>query len=223
MSRPAPARAGVIFDIDGTLVDSNYQHCLAWWHSFRDEGYDVSAADIHRCIGMGSDRLVEHLLGHSDDAVGKAHGRHYAPNLQQLRAFPEAAPLLADSRNLGLAVLLASSAPEDEVEALLDAIGNREDVDVVTASADAEESKPAPDIIEVALERIGLPPSSCIMVGDTVWDVAAAERAGMPCIGVLSGGISAAELQEAGAVEVYRDVRHLRQCLRESGIGRLAG
>ncbi|GAC1328025.1 MAG: HAD family hydrolase [Mycobacteriales bacterium] len=215
-------RAGVLFDVDGTLVDTNYLHVLAWWHAFRDADHDVSMTDIHRSIGMGSDTLVEHLLGREDEHAAAAHTHHYAPYLEQLRPFPQAAETLRAVKALGLQVVLATSASEDEVESLTKAIGADDAIGEVTSSADAETSKPAPDILQVALERSGLRPEDTLMVGDTVWDIEAARKAGLDCIAVLSGGISRSELEQAGAVAVYDNVAALLDDLDASPIGRLA-
>jgi len=216
------ARAGVLFDVDGTLVDTNYLHVLAWWAAFRDAGHDVSMTDIHRSIGMGSDTLVEHLLGGPDEHAATAHTHHYAPYLDQLRPFPKAAEVLRAVKELGLEVVLATSASEDEVASLTKAIDADDAIDEVTSSADAQTSKPAPDILQVALDRSGLSPAAAVMVGDTVWDVEAARKAGLDCVALLSGGISQSELTEAGAVAVYDDVAALLADLEASPIGRLA-
>ncbi|MDQ6650755.1 MAG: HAD family hydrolase [Actinomycetota bacterium] len=221
MTRTDP-RAGVLFDVDGTLVDTNYLHVLAWWHAFRDAGHDVSMTRIHRSIGMGSGTLVEHLLGAPDERAVTAHTHHYAPYLEQLRPFPRAAEALRAVKALGLEVVLATSASEDEVSSLTEAIDADDAVDEVTSSADAESSKPAPDILQVALERRGLAPERALMVGDTVWDVEAARKAGLECVAVLSGGISRAELEEAGAIAVYDDIAALLDNLEAGPIGRLA-
>ncbi len=222
MASNSPTR-GVLFDIDGTLVDTNYPHVLAWWHAFRTAGYVVAMSDIHRKVGMGADQLVSALIDKDDEQVATGHRHFYAPHLEQLQPFAGAAELLRATAGLGLTVILASSAEQEEVDALTAALGADDVITVVTSSADAEASKPSPDILETALSKAGLRAADCLVVGDTVWDVAAASTAGMPCIGVLSGGISAAELAGAGAVEVYRDAADLLEKLAESRIGQLAG
>lgn len=214
--------AGVLFDIDGTLVDTNYLHVTAWWQSFRDAGHDVAMSDIHRSVGMGSSRLTERLVGRVDDAAVEGHSRHYRTYFGQLRPFPDATALLRAVAGLGLRVVLATSAEADECDALTTALDADDALAAVTSSADADASKPAPDILEAAMERGGLSSERTVMVGDTVWDVRAAERAGVPCIGVLSGGISRAELTEAGAIAVYDDAAALLADLQGSEIGRLA-
>lgn len=222
MTSEPPRRRGVLFDLDGTLVDTNYAHVLAWWHAFRTAGYDVAMADIHRKVGMGADRLVAALIDREDEQVATGHRHFYAPYLEQLQPFDSAAELLRAAAGLGLEVVLASSAEQEEVDALVAALGVGDVVSAVTSSADAEASKPAPDILAAALARTGLQAADCVLVGDTVWDVEAAAKAGMPCIGVLSGGIPAAELRAAGAVEIYRDAAELLEKIDSSPLGRLA-
>lgn len=215
-------RRGVLFDLDGTLVDTNYPHVLAWWLAFRTAGYSVAMADIHRKVGMGADQLVSTLVEKEDEQVATGHRHFYAPYLEQLQPFPAAAELLRAAAGLGLEVVLASSAEQEEVDALTAALGADDVVSAVTSSADAAASKPAPDILEAALEQTGLRAADCVLVGDTVWDVEAATRAGMPCVAVLSGGISETELRAAGAVEVYKDAAELLENIEDSRLGRLA-
>ncbi len=215
-------RRGVLFDLDGTLVDTNYPHVLAWWLAFRTAGYSVAMADIHRKVGMGADQLVSTLVEKEDEQVATGHRHFYAPYLEQLQPFPAAAELLRAAAGLGLEVVLASSAEQEEVDALTAALGADDVVSAVTSSADAAASKPAPDILEAALEQTGLRAADCVLVGDTVWDVEAATRAGMPCVAVLSGGISETELRAAGAVEVYKDAAELLENIEDSRLGQLA-
>lgn len=203
------SRTGVLFDVDGTLVDTSYLHTVAWWQAFDAHGYRVAMRDIHRCIGQGSDRLVGSLLGHDDDAVRRAHSNFYGPFLEQVAVFPGAAELLQRCHDAGLVVVLASSAGSSELARLRDAIGAGDAVDAATSKDDVETSKPAPDIVAAALAAGGLAPADAVLVGDTGWDVAAAARAGVACVGVCTGGWSEADLRAAGAAEVYPDVRAL--------------
>ncbi|MFC9974873.1 HAD family hydrolase [Spirillospora sp. NPDC127200] len=198
----------VIFDVDGTLVDTDYLHAVSWWEAFRQHGHQVAMAEVHRAIGMGSDKLLDRLLPRDrdragDDAMRSAHLALYAQYWTRLRAFDGAADLLRRCAAQGSRVVLASSAGESELTALRAALDADDAISAVTSSSDAEESKPAPDIVDIALERAGVPAERAVFVGDAVWDVEACRKAGVPCVGVLSGGISRQELQEAGAVAVY--------------------
>jgi HAD superfamily hydrolase (TIGR01509 family) len=152
---------------------------------------------------------VESVIGHEDDAVSDAHSDYYAPHLRDLVAFPGAADLLRTTKEAGLRVVLATSASDEEVEHLRQAVDADDAIDEVTSKDDADSSKPDPDILQTALDKAGLIAARAVFVGDTVWDVEAAKRAGVPCVCVLSGGISAAELRDAGAVAIYDDVADL--------------
>jgi HAD superfamily hydrolase (TIGR01509 family) len=211
----------VLFDVDGTLVDTNYLHAVTWWEAFRQYGHHVPMARIHRAIGMGSDKLIDHLLPGDrdrglDEELQSVHTALYAPYWPRLRAFDGAADLLRACAHRGLRVVLASSASEREMRALRAAIDVEDAVTAATCASDAQESKPAPDILEIALERGEVAPDAAVFVGDTVWDVQACKKAGLPCIAFLTGGIGAAELREAGAVEVYEGPTELLQSLHDS-------
>jgi phosphoglycolate phosphatase-like HAD superfamily hydrolase len=212
---------GVIFDMDGTLLDTNYLHVAAWWEAFRERGHEIRCADIHRALGMGSAELVERVLGRPDPSVSVAHSRHYAPYLGRIRPLPGAADLLRAAVRLGLDVVLATSAKDDEVDLMMDALGAGSAVSTVISSGDVERAKPDPGIVRKALEESGVDPGRAVMVGDTIWDVLAAERAGIGCIGMLCGGTAEAELHAAGAVKVYRDPAALLGDIHASPIGRL--
>jgi HAD superfamily hydrolase (TIGR01509 family) len=218
MSRP-----GVLVDIDGTLVDSNYLHALSWKRAFVERGYaDVSTADIHRCVGMGSDHLVPHLLGHDDPQLSRARRPHWHALRGEVRAFPGAAALLAELHRRGLAVVLATSADPDDLEILLGALGaDGSSIDHVTSRGDVGATKPSPDIFAVAMADGDLDPRRAIALGDTVWDVQAATRAGIPCLGVTTGGIGRADLLAAGAAAAYHDVADLLARLDESPVAML--
>jgi HAD superfamily hydrolase (TIGR01509 family) len=216
----APA---VLFDIDGTLVDSNYLHALAWRRAFVATGHDVPTAEIHRCIGMGSPLLMEQLIGGPDDDVKAQWRERFRELRDELRALPGAADLLRDLAGRGCTVVLASSTEEEDLDALLAAIDAEDAIDGVTSSGDVDEAKPDPEVFTAALEVAGCGPDEAIVVGDTVWDVEAAGRCGLRCVGVLTGGISAAELLQAGAVAVYRDLIELRGSIEDGPIGVLLG
>jgi HAD superfamily hydrolase (TIGR01509 family) len=202
--------AGVLFDVDGTLVDTTYLHATAWWQAFRQFDLDVPMARIHRAIGMGSDHILDHLLGDGhdtvhDDAIDTAHTALQAANWPRLRPTHGAKELLAACSERGLRVILASSAADNELTALRQAINADDVIDAVTTADDAESSKPDSDIVHVALRKGGIDPTRAAFVGDAVWDVYACAKVGIPCVAVTCGGTSEAELRAAGAVEVYDD------------------
>ena len=223
---PGGRRRGVLFDVDGTLIDSSYVHTLAWWGAFRQYGYDIPMASIHHHVGMGGGRLVDSLLPagrdrSQDEDVMASHGALYAAHWPVLRAFDGAKDLLAQCHAGGLAVALASSARKEDLRVMKTILACDAVIDAATSSDDAEESKPAPDILVAALERIGVQAADAVYVGDAVWDMKAAAALGIPAIGVTCGGVSAAELRDAGAGEVYAGPRDLLQNLASSAIGRL--
>jgi HAD superfamily hydrolase (TIGR01509 family) len=223
----AQRSAGVLFDVDGTLVDTSYLHTVTWWEVLLEHGYDVPMARIHRAIGMGSDKLIEHLLGEGHDRADDAplrdgHLDRYTRYWDRLRPLPGARDLLRTVAGRGLKVVLASSASAKELDALRRALDADDAVDAATSASDAEASKPEPDILAVAMRRGGLSAGAVALVGDSVWDVAAAGRAGIPCIGLSCGGTGAAELRRAGAVETYDDPAALCAALDRSLLGRLA-
>ncbi len=204
-----PVRA-VLFDVDGTLVDTNYLHAVTWWEAFAQAGHDVPMAAIHRAIGMGSDQLLDALLpGDRDrDADGQiraAHGALYSVYWSRLRPLPGAAGILRACRDAGLRVVLASSADPGELDVLRAALDADDAIDEATSAGEVDESKPAPDLVEVALRKAAVGPGEAVFVGDAVWDARACQRAGVPCVGLLCGGTSREELLEAGAAAVYRD------------------
>ena len=227
MTAAAPTpRPGVLLDVDGTLLDTNYLQVLAWWQAFRDTGHDeVSMADCHRAIGIGSAELVAHLLGDDADDVDEvmeAKERRYEPLRELVVAFPRVDDLLAACRDRGLAVVLATSGQQSDLEWMTPAIGGEDVVDGATTSADVESAKPAPDLLQTAVADHGLDPQRTVAVGDTIWDVRAARDAGLPCIALTCGGISRAELVEAGADEVYDDPADLLTRLEDSLVGKVA-
>jgi phosphoglycolate phosphatase-like HAD superfamily hydrolase len=217
---------GVLFDVDGTLVDSSYFHTIAWWQAFRQAGFDVPMARIHRCVGMGGPRLVDGLLPEErdkslDDTVLSAHSGIFGTYWPSLRAFSGARNLLAKCYESGLAVGLASSAKGGDLKALRSTLAADSYIHAATSADDAEESKPEPDILVAALDALGLAATDVVYVGDAVWDVLAANKLGIPTIGVTCGGTCEAELRAAGAVEVYEGPGELLDGLWDSAIGRL--
>lgn len=216
-------RPGVLLDVDGTLLDTNYLHTIAWWQALRETGHDgPTMAAIHRAVGISSHGLVERLIGTVDEKAVERHDERYAEQHDRIEALPGAADLIEATSALGLTVVLATSGSEDDLDWMLPAIGARESVDGVTTSSEVEQGKPAPDIVAAALEQHRLDPERSVLVGDTAWDVKAAARAGIPCIGVTSGGVSEQELLDAGAVEVYAGAADLVDRIQESRIARLA-
>jgi HAD superfamily hydrolase (TIGR01509 family) len=208
----------VILDIDGTLVDTNYQHTLAWQRALREHGEVVQAAVIHRHIGMGGDQIVTAVVGEefeqrSGDAVRATEGERYQELIDEVELLPGARALLVALRARGVTTVLASSAKADEVEVYLDMLDARELVDDWTTSADVEQTKPEPDLVRAALDKAGS--GEAVLVGDSVWDCKAATRAGIPTVGVLTGGFSREELLEAGAAIVYESAEELCRHLDE--------
>ncbi len=214
-------RPGVLFDLDGTLVDTNYLHTLAWWRALRDAGEWASMNAIHRLIGMGGDLLVPELLGHDSPEATSSRPRHYKELIGEARPFPGAADLLHRAHDLGLAVVLATSAPQDELEVLLKVLGAGDAIDGQTTADDVESSKPAPEVFDKAMKAFAIDPSRALAVGDSVWDIQAARAAGIGCVAVETGGFSQHELSEAGARGVYRDVRELLEQLLTSPLGQI--
>lgn len=209
-----PARVrGVLFDVDGTLVDSGYLHAISWWQALRRFRLDVPIATIHRAIGIGGDQIVGHILresgqpdvGIDEDEARSAHDAIFSTHWPHLRPLPGARDLVTRCHRAGWTTVLASSAGSDELAVLREVLDVDEHLDHATAADDAERSKPAPDLVLAALEKAGLAAEDAVFVGDAVWDVRAAHDAGVPCVGVECGGTSAAELREAGAVATFKD------------------
>ncbi len=221
-----PGAPAVLFDVDGTLIDSNCLHVYAWQRAFDDEGVPFAAWRVHRSIGMDGSRLVRTLTEDAPDDVQErlsdAHSRYYRELTPLLSPLPGARALLRRVSELGLQVVLASSAPEDELEALLKALDSDDVISETTSSRGVETAKPDPGIVQVALGRAGVDHHHAVFVGDAVWDAHAAARAGLPCIGVLSGGSAEAELQSAGASPIFADPQDLLDHLPSTRIAALA-
>jgi HAD superfamily hydrolase (TIGR01549 family) len=205
----------VVLDVDGTLVDTNYQHAIAWHRAFREHDYRVAIWEIHRHIGMGGDQLIKALIGEEDenadgDELRDGHSEAFSKLIGEVEAMAGASELIAELDDGGATVILASSAASDEVEHYVDLLGAGERIAGATTSADAEHSKPDPELVQVALDKYGAD-GSALMVGDSTWDVKAAKAAGVPTLALLTGGFAEAELREAGAVEVSHSVAALRE------------
>ncbi len=211
--------AAVVLDIDGTVLDSNYHHTLAWSRAFAHVGQPVSAWRVHRHIGMGGDRLVAAVAG---DQVESRHGseirerweHEYDGLIDETRLFEGAPELLRALRDRGLQVALASSSIPRHAEHALTLLDADRLADATTTAEDAEESKPHPELIERVLDDLGT--DHACMVGDSVWDVVAATERGIPTIALLTGGYGREELEAAGAVAVYDDLVELLERLDEA-------
>ncbi|MGW1208339.1 HAD family hydrolase [Streptomyces sp. NPDC002499] len=212
-----------IFDVDGTLVDTNHLHVVTWWEAFRQAGRRVPMREIHRAVGLGGGDLLDHLLGDDgrdpdeDEQIVAAHHALYATYFERLPALAAAGDLLRALARRGWTIVLATSASGAELEALRRVI-DADDVILGAASADdVADGKPAPDPVRQARELAGVPVGRAVFVGDTVWDMKAAVRDGVVPVAVLSGGIPRADLEAAGAHAVYRDAADLLAHL-DSGV-----
>jgi HAD superfamily hydrolase (TIGR01509 family) len=215
---------GVLFDVDGTLVDTTFLHAVYWAEALRQHGHQVTAADVHHAIGMSSDQLLGRLLGDDrdaaeDDAMTDSHDTLYKQSWGRLSTTPGAAELVRECAGRGLSVVLASSASEDELAVLREALDVDDAITEATSSSDAEAGKPAPDILQTGLDRSGLAADRCVFVGDAVWDGSAAQKAGITFVGLTCGGTPESELRRAGAVEVWRDPADLLAHFDESALG----
>lgn len=198
-----------LLDVDGTLVDSNYHHALAWYRAFRGHDLTPPVWRIHRHIGMGGDQLVAAVAGEEveracGDSIREAEKRRYAELIDEVRPFEGARELIVALKERGHAVVLASSGHGDDVERYIDLLDARALADFWTTSDDVERTKPAPDLVAVAMRRAET--LSAVMVGDSTWDIAAATHAELKTLAVLTGGYSEAELLEAGAVAVFESL-----------------
>jgi HAD superfamily hydrolase (TIGR01509 family) len=213
------AKPAAILDVDGTLVDTNYQHAIAWYRAFRQHGVLLPLWRIHRHIGMGGDQLVASLVGeefdaeHGDD-VRSAEKALYMALIVEVEPLEGARELITDLRESGHAVVLASSAKAQEVDHYIDLLDARGIVDGWTTSADVRRTKPEPDLVQAAIEKAGGKPA--VLLGDSTWDCRSAKRAGIPTVGVLTGGFSEQELLDAGAVAVFESLHDLRENLEST-------
>jgi HAD superfamily hydrolase (TIGR01509 family) len=203
-----------ILDVDGTLVDTNYHHALAWHRALHAHGHRVQMWKVHRHIGMGGDQILDALIGEEaaakdGDAIREAEAEAYKELIDEVEPLEGARELIEKLKGEGSTVILASSAKQEEVDHYIDLLEARELVDDWTTSADVESTKPDPDLVLAALEKTGNDDPS-VMVGDSVWDVKAAKAAGLPTLAVLTGGFSESELREAGASQVVESIDELR-------------
>jgi HAD superfamily hydrolase (TIGR01549 family) len=206
------ARGVILFDIDGTLVDSTYHHAVAWFRAFRAHDLTLPMFKIHRSIGMGGDRLVAHVAGDDveerlGDQLRDGWEQEYTELVDEVPALAGAAELVNELADAGYEIGFASSGKSHFSDKAVDVLGVRERIDALTSSDDAEESKPAADILAATLER--LESDRAVLIGDTPYDVQSAERIGLRCVGVLTGGFSRQELEEAGATHVVAGLTEL--------------
>ncbi|MGW0966548.1 HAD family hydrolase [Streptomyces sp. NPDC002516] len=214
-------KRAAIFDVDGTLVDTNHLHVVTWWEAFRQGGHRVPMREIHRAVGLGSGDLIERLLGEdrdpeNDDRFVAAHHALYATYFDRLPPLPSAPELLRALAGRGWEIVLATSASDAELAALRRSIGADDVIGGASSADDVSEGKPAPDPVQQARQLAGVPSERAVFVGDTVWDMKAAARDGVTPVGVLSGGIPQADLESAGARAVYRDPADLLEHLDTS-------
>jgi HAD superfamily hydrolase (TIGR01549 family) len=206
----------IVFDVDGTLVDTNYHHALAWFRAFRGHDVTVPVWKIHRAIGMGGDRLVAEVAGERveeehGDAVREAWKQQFEPMLPEIVPFERARDMLDDCRKAGFRLVLASSGNPAHVKYYRDLLDADELVERATDAEDVSATKPDPELLEAALD--GLADGRAVVVGDSVWDCKAAERVDLPCVALLTGGFGADELRTAGAARVYESLVDLRAAL----------
>ena len=215
--------AVAILDIDGTLVDTNYHHAVAWFRAFRQHGIVLPLWRIHRHIGMGGDQLVGALTDErtdheKGDDIRQAEKTLYMELIDEVEPMEGSRELIEHLKQRGHRVVLASSAKEDEVDHYLDLLDARDLADAWTTSADVENTKPQPDLVQAALDRENADASDAVMVGDTPWDIEAARKADVPTIAVRTGGFGADELREAGAAALFESVQELLERLDETGL-----
>jgi HAD superfamily hydrolase (TIGR01509 family) len=213
--------AVAILDVDGTLIDTNYQHAIAWFRAFTRHELVLPVWRIHRHIGMGGDQLVRALAGEEaerrlGDSIRAAEKERYGEMIGEVRSMEGSRELIEDLRARGHKVVLATSAKQDELDHYLEMLDARGIVDGWTSSKDVRATKPEPDVVQAALEKVQAKPDEAVMIGDTPWDVEAASRAGVGTITVLTGGFSREELLEAGALEVFESVAELRGALERT-------
>jgi HAD superfamily hydrolase (TIGR01549 family) len=211
-----------LLDVDGTLIDTNYQHAVAWYRAFREFDITLPLWRIHRAVGMGGDQLVPALVGEDvereqGDEIREKRSDIYEDLIDEVAPLEGAHELVTDLLERDVAVVLASSAPLDELEHYLDLLDVRTLVDAWTTEDDVKQTKPEPDLVQAALEKAS--DAEAVMVGDTRWDVEAAAKVGVPTVCVMTGGWSRQELLDAGAVDVFESVEDLRGRLDETPLG----
>lgn len=207
-----------ILDVDGTLIDTNYQHALAWFRAFARSEIVLPIWRIHRHIGMGGDQVVSALTDERTerrlgDEIREAEKQLYAEMIEEVASMEGSRELILELGRRGHRVVLATSAKPEELDHYLDMLDARDLADAWTSAEDVEATKPDPDLVHAALAKVDAEPGDAVMVGDTPWDVEAAGRAGVKTIAVLSGGFAREELEQAGAIAVFESVAELREQL----------
>lgn len=210
----------ILLDLDGTLIDSTYYHAVAWQRALASEGFEVPMWRCHRAIGLGGDKVVEHLVDakaeqEHGDALRAAWKVLYEQLVSYVKPLPGAADFVRAARERGFEVALATSGEQEFTDIALEMLGIADELAAVVSTADVEASKPAPDLVEEALKRVS--PDRAVMVGDTTWDIAAAKKAGIGCIGVRTGGFGDDDLQDEGALAIVDDPRDLEALLLGGG------
>jgi len=215
--------AVAILDVDGTLIDTNYQHALAWFRAFVQHGIVLPIWRVHRHIGMGGDQVIAALTDEATerergDQIREAEKGLYGEMIGEVRAMRGSKELIDELRLRGHRVVLATSAKPEELDRYLHMLDAHERAEAWTSSEDVESTKPEPDLVHAALGKLGAGPEDAVMIGDTPWDVEAAKRAGVGTLAVLTGGFAAEELEHAGALAVYESVAELCGSLAETAL-----
>ena len=208
-------RRAALLDVDGTLIDANYQHALAWYRAFKRHGIVVPLWRVHRHVGMGGDQLIPALVGDGvdEDAISDARKEEYRKLIDEVSPLAGARGLIEDLKQRGVTVVLASSSPQDEIDHYLELLDARALADGWTTDDDVESTKPEPDLVHAALDKAGT--DEAVMVGDTPWDIEAARKAGLETVTVITGGFSEQELRDAGAAAVFESLDEVRRHLDE--------
>jgi HAD superfamily hydrolase (TIGR01509 family) len=199
----------IFFDLDGTLVDTTYLHTFAWWRAIDDAGIRLPMAEIHPLIGMGSSELLSALLGEDSEQISDAHGRYFAELHKFVRALPGAVDLVRRAKRDGSQTVIVTSAKKRDLDALLGALDADDSIDAVVSGEDVGQAKPAPDVFERAKAKVDPDPAATLVVGDSAWDAEAAERSGLKCVCLRTGGNDPDKLLQHGAIAVYKDCRDL--------------